>query len=66
MAHCRNGGSTYRGATEDGSVKALSPNSLRPISYLGVIWELYVLDLKTKVFFGEKEFIFSNMQVKGI
>ena len=27
-----------------------SPNSLRPISYFGSIWELYVLDLKTKVF----------------
>ena len=27
-----------------------SPNSLRPISYFGSIWELCVLDLKTKVF----------------
>ena len=28
-----------------------SPNSfLRPISYFGSVWELYVLDLKTKVF----------------
>ena len=27
-----------------------SPNSLRPISYFGSIWELYVLDLKTNVF----------------
>ena len=27
-----------------------SPNSLRPIYYFGSIWELYVLDLKTKVF----------------
>ena len=27
-----------------------SPNSLRPISYFGSIWELHVLDLKTKVF----------------
>ena len=27
-----------------------SPNSLRLISYFGSIWELYVLDLKTKVF----------------
>ena len=27
-----------------------SPNSVRPISYFGSIWELYVLDLKTKVF----------------
>ena len=27
-----------------------SPNSLRPISYFGSIWELYVLDLKSKVF----------------
>ena len=26
------------------------PNSLRPISYFGSIWELCVLDLKTKVF----------------
>ena len=28
-------------------------NSLRPMSYLVVIWELYVLCLKTKVFFVE-------------
>ena len=27
-----------------------SPNSLWPISYFGRIWELYVLDIKTKVF----------------
>ena len=27
-----------------------SPNSLRPISYFVSIWELYVFDLKTKVF----------------
>ena len=27
-----------------------SPDSFRPISYFGSIWELYVLDLKTKVF----------------
>ena len=27
-----------------------SPNSLRPKSYFGSIWELHVLDLKTKVF----------------
>ena len=27
-----------------------SPNSLRPISYFGSIWELYVLDLKTNIF----------------
>ena len=27
-----------------------SPNSLRPISYFGSIWGVYVLDLKTKVF----------------
>ena len=26
-----------------------SPNYLRPMSYFGSIWELYVLDLKTKV-----------------
>merc|ERR1711894_346820 len=26
-----------------------SPNSLRPISYFGSIWELYVLDLKTNI-----------------
>ena len=31
-----------------------SPNSLRPISYFGSIWELYVLDLKTKVFCKKK------------
>ena len=28
-----------------------SLNSLRPISYFGRIWELYVLDIKTKVFY---------------
>ena len=26
------------------------PNFFWPISYFGIIWELYVLDLKTKVF----------------
>ena len=31
-----------------------SPNSLRPISYFGSIWELYVLDLKTNVFCRKK------------
>ena len=31
-----------------------SPNSLRPISYFGNIWELYVLDPKTNVFCREK------------
>ena len=31
-----------------------SPNSLQPISYFGSIWELYVLDLKTKVFCRKK------------
>ena len=31
-----------------------SPNSLRPISYFGSICELYVLDLKTKVFCKKK------------
>ena len=37
--------------TEDGSTYvSSSPNSLRPISYFVSIWELYVLDLKTKVF----------------
>ena len=30
-----------------------SPNSLRSISYFGSIWELYVLDLKAKVFVGK-------------
>ena len=30
------------------------PNSLRPISYLGYIWDIYVLGLKTKVFFVGK------------
>ena len=32
-----------------------SPNSLRPISYFGSIWELCVLDLETKVFLQERE-----------
>ena len=44
--------------TEDGSVNAvpqiLYGQYLRPISYYGSIWELYVLDLKTK-FFVERE-----------
>ena len=31
-----------------------SPNSLRPISYFGSIWELYVLDPKTNVFCRKK------------
>ena len=31
-----------------------SPNSLRPISYFGSIWELHVLDLKTRVFCRKK------------
>ena len=31
-----------------------SPNSLRPISYFGSIWESYVLDLKTNVFCRKK------------
>ena len=31
-----------------------SPNSLRPISYFGSIWELYVLDLKIKVFYRKE------------
>ena len=31
-----------------------SPNSLRPISYFGRIWELHVLDLKTSVFCRKK------------
>ena len=31
-----------------------SPNSLRPISYFGSIWELYVLDPKTKIFCRKK------------
>ena len=31
-----------------------SPNSLRPISYFGSIWELYVLDLKTNIFCRKK------------
>ena len=39
--------------TKDRSVKALPP-SLRPISYFGSIWELYVLDRKTKVFCRKK------------
>ena len=36
-----------------------STNSLRPISYFGRIWELYVLDLKIKVFCRkEKQLLF--------
>ena len=35
--------------------EGFTPNSLRPISYFGSIWELYVLDQKTKVFLLEKE-----------
>ena len=31
-----------------------SPNSLRPISYFGSIWELYVLDPKNNVFCRKK------------
>ena len=31
-----------------------SPNSLRPISYFGSIWELHVLDLKTNLFCRKK------------
>ena len=31
-----------------------SPNSLRPISYFGSIWELYVLDLETNIFCKKK------------
>ena len=31
-----------------------SPDSLRPTSYFGSIWELYVLDVKTKVFVGKR------------
>ena len=30
------------------------PNSLQPISYLGFIWDLYVLGLKIKVFCTKK------------
>ena len=40
--------------TKVGSEKALFQFFLWPISYSGVIWELYVIDLKTK-FFVEKE-----------
>ena len=36
----------HRRRTCDGNL----PNSLRPISYLGIIWDLYVLGLKFKVF----------------
>ena len=32
------------------------PNSLWSISYLGVIWEFYILALKTQVFFVKKAF----------
>ena len=35
-------------------MKGSSPNCLRPISYIGSIWELYVLHLKTKVFCGKR------------
>ena len=33
-----------------GKYERCSTNSLRPKSYFGSIWELYVLELKTKVF----------------
>ena len=42
-----------------------SPNSLRPISYFGSIWELYVLDLKTKVFCRKKNQLHFPME-KGL
>ena len=42
-----------------------SPNSLRPISYFGSIWELYVLDLKTKVFCRKKNQIHFSID-KGL
>ena len=35
-------------------VRRLSPNSLRPISYFGSIWELYVINVKTKVYVGKR------------
>ena len=40
-------------------------NSLWPMSYLGVIWELYVLDLKTKVFCRKNNQILKTMD-KGL
>ena len=36
-------------------------NSLRPISYLGFIWDLYVLSLKTKVFCRKNNQILKTM-----
>ena len=42
-----------------------SPNSLQPISYFGSIRELYVLDLKTKVFCRKKNQLHFPMD-KGI
>ena len=38
------------------------PNSLRPISYFWSIWELYVLDLKTKVFCRKKNQLHFRME----
>ena len=39
-------------------------NSLRPMSYLGLIWDLYVLDLKTKVFVGKtNQHIFHSAKI---
>ena len=46
-------GSAHRRRKCEGS----SPNSLRPISYFGSIWELCVLDLKTKVFYRKKNLL---------
>ena len=42
-----------------GKCEGYFPNSLRPISYLGIIWELYVLGLKTEVFWRK------NNQIHG-
>ena len=42
-----------------------SPNSLRPISYFGSIWELYVLDLKTKVFCRKENQLLTLSHEKG-
>jgi hypothetical protein len=50
---------------DDGHVKSFFPNSLRPISYLGFIWDLYVLGLKTKVFCRKNNQIYFPMD-KGL
>ena len=44
----------YRLAHQRQKYGGSSPNSLQPISYFGSIWELYVVDLKTNIFYRKK------------